>query len=515
MKKWLQWLRSQDRHFWFIVALTLIGALLRFWNLENSQQFLGDQGRDALVVSKIFTEGDLLFTGPVTSIGNMYLGPAYYYFMLPFLWLTYPSPMGPIVAVALLGVITIPVLFRVGAEILNKRAALIAAFFYTFGPSVIAHTRFSWNPNPAPIVTLILILGIYRAITKNSWYWVLVFGMMSLLLQLHYVSLLMGGVIAIFWLWELFRIIKSKKIKKNFIPASLISGLVLFASMIPLVLFDWKHGWRNLIALKNIFVKEEAFSVVRASYFDIVRNFFIDLFQRFNLVFYEIWFGSGSIKNNWLILISLLSLIYLLFFFWKLRKKQLLGFLILLVTLVISVFGLAFYQHEIYLHYVTFLFPISFLLLGAVFDRLLFINPLFASIIILIFSQYFAFSAVRRINFDDAGTPIYEIRQTAEQIVSELSDDESYSIALLSGTKDILGQNYLYFLNTTGRPPIEESRRGFNDVLFIIDEEHKEEEVLQVPIYEIEVFKNWQIDKTINIPEGPTVTVVRKAKRVE
>src|SRR5690606_24275698 len=85
-----------------MIAIVVVGAGLRLYNLPHTAQFLGDQGRDALIVSRIFKEGDLVFIGPVTSVGNMYLGPLYYYFMLPFLWLSYPSPLGPAYGVAIL-----------------------------------------------------------------------------------------------------------------------------------------------------------------------------------------------------------------------------------------------------------------------------------------------------------------------------------------------------------------------------------------------------------------------------
>lgn len=521
MRKYLKWLQKRDRYFWIIAFLTLVGAILRFWNLENSQQFLGDQGRDALVVAKIFREHDPVFTGPVTSIGNMYLGPAYYYFMMPFLWLTYPSPMGPVVAVVLLGIITIPVLFKVGSELLDKRSALIASFFYTFAPSVITYTRFSWNPNPAPLVSLFLIWGIYRAFRKSAWYWILVFAMMSLLLQLHYVALLMGGVIAVFWLLALFNIFKkttsdkkAKKSKKEFFLSSLLSGGILLASIVPLILFDWKHQWINLNALKNIFVKEEAFEVAGGSRLESLRNLVLAFLDRLDLSLSEVWFGE-PVKNNWFLIIALILLTYLATYFYKQKKEQKLGFAIILVTLLISVVGLAFYQHSIYVHYLTFLFPVSFLLLGATFHRLLSLNPLIASGVIVIFSQYFGLSALKNINYSNAGTPISKIKQTAEVIVGELQENEPYSIALLSGTKDILGQNYLYFLYTLNKPPVPEYQRGSSQALFIIDEEHKEDEVLKVLAYEITLFKDWRVEKVVEIPAGPTITVARKADGVE
>lgn len=67
-----------------LLVLIIAGSWLRLYRLSSTIMFQGDQGRDALIVAKMFKDFDLAFVGPVTSIGNMYLGPFYYYFMLPF-----------------------------------------------------------------------------------------------------------------------------------------------------------------------------------------------------------------------------------------------------------------------------------------------------------------------------------------------------------------------------------------------------------------------------------------------
>jgi len=66
-----------------LVVILLIASFLRLYNLPHNMMFLGDQGRDAIIVKNIFTKFDPVFIGPVTSVGNMYLGPLYYYFVVP------------------------------------------------------------------------------------------------------------------------------------------------------------------------------------------------------------------------------------------------------------------------------------------------------------------------------------------------------------------------------------------------------------------------------------------------
>src|SRR6185295_6950880 len=99
------WLRRYSPTQLLLAVIVILAAFLRLWNLPATLEFLGDQGRDAMFVSGIFREGNFVFIGPTTSVGDMYLGPFYYYFMLPFLGLSYPSPIGPAYAVAIFNII--------------------------------------------------------------------------------------------------------------------------------------------------------------------------------------------------------------------------------------------------------------------------------------------------------------------------------------------------------------------------------------------------------------------------
>ena len=76
-------------------------------------EFLGDQGRDVLVIRNFFKHKDLFFIGPQTSIGNMYLGPYYYYLIAPALLLANFNPVGPAVFIALFGIATTYLIFFV------------------------------------------------------------------------------------------------------------------------------------------------------------------------------------------------------------------------------------------------------------------------------------------------------------------------------------------------------------------------------------------------------------------
>ena len=194
----MKWLKSllpkkfETKHY-IVVAILFVSSFLRLYNVADTVQFLGDQGRDALVVSKIFRDFDPVFIGPVTSVGNMYLGPLYYYFMVPFLMLTYPSPMGPVYAMALIGILTVFLMYYIGKKFIDEKAALWASGLMGLSLIVAHNTRFSWNPNPAPIVSLFMIFFVYKAVKKDMRYWIAVTICFAILIQLHYLTLLSGA----------------------------------------------------------------------------------------------------------------------------------------------------------------------------------------------------------------------------------------------------------------------------------------------------------------------------------
>ena len=63
------------------------GIFLRFYRFSDFATFLGDQGRDAIIIKRMLTFEHLPAIGAPTSVGQVYLGPFYYYFIAPWLLL--------------------------------------------------------------------------------------------------------------------------------------------------------------------------------------------------------------------------------------------------------------------------------------------------------------------------------------------------------------------------------------------------------------------------------------------
>lgn len=503
----MKWLSQLSPAKIVVICLLLAAAFLRLYNLEDSLLFQGDQGRDAMIVADIFKEKDPVFIGPVTSVGNMYLGPLYYYFMLPFLWLTYPSPMGPVYAVALLGVLTVALVYILGKKMIGQRAALIATSFYTFSWVVVTYARFSWNPNPAPLVSLLMIYWTYQAYQKKPWFWALVGLAFAVLLQLHYLTLLAAGGAGVVWLFDLARRIKGQKKIKPLILPSLTALAILLLSFTPLILFDYKHHWLNLKAFRNLLFGEPNFKLTGATgpLIKLVK-IIKETHGRGMHILFEIALGQWRQINSYL-LYSFLGILG-----WRLWKKKQsqthVGELVLAAYLLTGIIGTAFYEHTVFDHYVAYLFPVTFLIYGLIWQQLS--KKIWGKALLVIFFAAFLRYNLPRMPLKDVGWTLTDMRRVSQSIYDRVQDGEKYNLVLLSESKDINAQNYRYFLETTDRPPVDDRNRDQVQTLFIVDEEKKLEKVVDSPIYEIVVFPNKTPTDVYQVENGPEVTILKK-----
>ena len=72
---------------------------------------MGDEGRDALVLLNMFKDGKFTLLGPAASVGGFFLGPAYYYLVIPGFLLSGMSPVGMATEVAVLGAVSVIILY--------------------------------------------------------------------------------------------------------------------------------------------------------------------------------------------------------------------------------------------------------------------------------------------------------------------------------------------------------------------------------------------------------------------
>lgn len=497
---------------WLLIVIFSIGIFLRLYNLPSSMMFLGDQGRDAIIVKNIFKNFNPVFIGPVTSVGNLYLGPLYYYFMLPWLILTYPSPVGPAYGVAFLGIIALFLIYYLGKELIGKKAAIIATIFFSLSSTVVNNTRFSWNPNPAPLISILMIFFTYRALKKSARYWLLVAICFSILIQLHYLTLLSAGGAGLVWLYQAFSFRQKRHKLLGLLLTSAGALIIFLASLTPQLLFDLRHDHLNAKAFVAMMTGKGNFTAnSEAPFLKKAEQVIRETEGRGLHILFEISLGKNRALNRWLLTIFALTIVALVINHqrFKLRGDHFEGEMVILAYLITGIIGTAFYRHTIFDHYIAYLFPVTFLTFGIVIAALSsrFLVAKVASIILLI---GFSWWNISHYALQNRGWTVYDTQRTAQTILDRVQPGEKYNLVLFSQTKDIDGQSYRYFLEVSDRPPLPIERRGETETLFIIDEEQRSENVTADPVYEIVVFPNKTPKEVYNVENGPRITVLKK-----
>jgi len=370
-KKIIIWINNNRLEFGLLVFIFVISLFLRLYRIGDYMTFLGDEGRDMVIVRRLLVDHNLVFVGPGTSVGNMYLGPLYYYLIAPFLLLFNYSPVGPSVMVAIFGSLTVIfVWFAVrsffGEEIRTKKVAwdaILAAFLYATSPTAIIFSHSSWNPNIMPFFATMVIFSLWQIWGKNRMIWLLPLGIsFAITLQSHYMAFILLPVILFFWTLTLIDLLKNKKkLVKKFAALSFAQVIAFVAVMSPLILFDYKHGWRNLMSMQTFFAAGRdnlSFSLVRVlvGIPDAMRKVVVSLFAGRSQAFAPLVYGVLIAFAVWLLFIDRS----------KYSKDKLHAYFLVSGWLVVGILGLSFYRLSIYDHYFEFMFPALFILLGGI-----------------------------------------------------------------------------------------------------------------------------------------------------
>lgn len=340
----LWWELLDKLRFGILLLILGLAAFMRFYKIDGYMSFLGDEGRDVLVVKSMLIEHHTPLLGPGTSIGNMYLGPLYYYMMAVPMAIFWLNPVAAAGMVVLTSVLTVFLIYYIAKSWFGFWAGALSAFLYTISPVTIIYGRSSWNPNPAPFFALLSILGIKKAHETRDFRWFALTGAsIAFAAQMHYLALILIPIAIILWAFELK--------KGKFILTGSLSGIILFLLLMsPLLIFDLRHDFMNFHAISAFFTNRE--TTVNVNPINSLNR--MPPIYLHNLV--GRYLAGDYLWSNWLV--GALVLIPLLL-------GRTWAYLLLGTWLLVGLLGLSLYKQNIYDHYLGFLNPVPFILLGS------------------------------------------------------------------------------------------------------------------------------------------------------
>lgn len=448
-----RYVKNHKLEFVVLISIVILASWLRLWKIADHMTFLGDEGRDALVLFNIFQNGKFTLLGPAASVGGFFLGPAYYYLIIPGFLISGMSPVGMAAEVAILGVFSVLIIYLLIRNRLGVMPALFAALTYAVSPTIVTFSRSSWNPNIMPFLSLCIFSFLLLAKEKNNKIFYLFTGaFFGLAIQSHYLGLILTLPIII-----LTTIFSFSKVK-NILMSYLLLVFGFFTTFLPFILFELRHGFTNTRTIFEFVTRPSG--VVGIRKFQYEDNVLSAIGRLFSEAYSILNSDIALLVGITIITLSILAIIKL-----KTTKARNL-YLATLVWCITGILGIAFYNGQLYNYYFAFLFPVPFLLSAlavSVFKG----TKLFSLIGLVLILLIISYLIPQNIIFKKPSNQLKTANNVAEKVI-ELAGNKPYNFALMaSGNTDYA---YRFFLESRGYIPVPIEKEITNQLIVVCEE---------------------------------------------
>lgn len=368
---------------YILLATILIGAFfVRAYRANELLQFYYDQGRDALVIWRLWHEGKFFLIGPVTGLAGIFLGPLYYYFIAPIYLVGRGNPVYVSVFLALTSTLAVYMLYFLGKKMHSRAAGIIAATIGAFSYYLVLAGRWLSNPTLILLTSMILLWSLweiaeqsrfkFKSKKMNVW-WVAASLMIGI--SLHFES-----ASAIFYIPLIF--IFAVYMRKNLpnLKTTLISGFVFFLTLIPQILFNFRHDNILLNNFMKLFFQEKAFKGITRYILEVRANYFWSVFST---KLFPGW-------NAYAALFSILAVIVLIVARKSIKKHVFTLFAIFLLTPMVGYILFQGNFGNIYDYYLTGYYLPSVLLFAVAMGEL--VKRKMTIVVLVFFIAFFSLS---------------------------------------------------------------------------------------------------------------------------
>lgn len=489
-----------------ILVILVVGAYLRLHTIAGYMTFLGDEGRDVLIVKRMIVDHKFTLLGPTASVGGFFLGPIYYYFMMPFLWLWRLDPTGPAVMVALFGVATIYLVYRFTKEVFDPWAGIIAASLYALSPLTIAYSRSSWNPNLVPFFSLFCMYALWAVVRHESSKAMLLVGILfGIGLQLHYLFLFLIPVISL-WL-----LLYANRKKIGYLI--FLGGIGFVIGYAPFLVFELRHGFPNTQSLLRFIAagKDTGFDAARflTTIDDVTLRTFGRLVFRLpqgelwgNLPGWQLWIWLAGTRIAVYASVAMLFIKHTRGLDAHSRTQKGSGEALLLIWYIVVVVLFGLYKRAIYDYYFGIIFAVPFICIGMFLSS--FLSKRYGKWVVISAWILLVYLNWRGMPFRYPPNNQLAQAKTIAAAVLEKTNTSPFNFALITNANS--DHAYRYFFEIWGHPPViiepvdnDPQRQTVTDQLLVLCDLY-ECKPLGHPLWEIAGFGRAQIEGEWYVP---------------
>lgn len=467
----------------FVLFIIILAAFFRLYRMPDFAMFLGDQGRDAIVVKRIITLEHFPAIGPPSSLGQIFLGPFYYYLISPFLLLWNFNPIGLAYAVALVSILGIIISYFVIRAEANPKVSLLFLVFVAFSYVNIVSSRFSWNPNLLPVFSFLTLYFFYKFLASKKYIFAFGFGaFLALSLQLHHLAILLTIPLAVSFLYQLLK----ENDRTTLIKRGVLALVSFLFFSLPLIVFDLRHQFLNSKNLIKLFVEGNPTDH---------GGFLNRIFETNQALYSHIL--QTEINQYVAIFLTVFSFVYIL---KKYLSRKYAFVHIHLSNLIFFVIGFSLFNTARHPHYYNVVYFSVFLLWAFILINL-FIARNFRIVLFVVVLFYLIFNYKIRDFIFSAGQNQFKVANNIAESIIKKNPKLPYQMIALP---DVETDGHIrYFLEIKGKTPLPQESNKEAKELYVVCYE-KECRIYGNPQWQIASFKNATIETSWRV-EGITI----------
>jgi len=421
---------------WWIVLLLIVilGIFLRNINFKETFIFAHDGDLSAWIVKDIVFDKHIRLIGQETSAPGVFIGPLYYYALIPFYFLSGWEAIGGVYLALIIGALTIVSYYYVFNKVFDRTTGLIAAFVQAVLTFNVSYDR--W---------------VVPTITTNLWVIWFFYGVMMILKGNYNFLILLGVLAGLVWhinfsLAPLFTLVLIAAYLSKKLPdkKQIFFGILsFFITSVPFWLFELRHGFSQVKTILGfITVSEKQYEL---GFLNKLYLIFLKVSGNLTSLFFYPLRYEGFAKYT--LFLGILVLGYVLVKRKVINLRILTIFYSWIVVMFLTFSILAKAISEYYFDNINVIFLSIFILtLSYIYKNLKFGS--FALLVIFItmtFRTYSFFS--EKTDYDSKG---YLERKNVVNYIKNDSISRGYpciSVSYITNPGDNVGFRYLFFLN--------------------------------------------------------------------
>lgn len=226
--------------YYFLGIILLISIFFRTYDIAGRYGYGHDAELFSWIVKDIVVNHHPRLIGQMTSAPGIFIGPLFYYLLVPFFLLFKMDSIAAVVPVTIIGVLTTFSYYLVFSKLFNKKAGLIAAFMQAILLTWVGFDRSIVPSTPANLWTVWYFYALIQIARGKFWVLPVLGVLIGLIWHIHIA--LLPALFAI-----PFSFLASKKLPK--IKEVILFLTALFITSLPLIIFEIKH---NFIQTKSL-----------------------------------------------------------------------------------------------------------------------------------------------------------------------------------------------------------------------------------------------------------------------